>query len=269
MSKILDRDTVVFLFASLPDDSEHPHVTEILAHDEALRLALATERESHDKTSAQRDEMGAELESCTAAMRAAGVEIDRLRLALAEAEKERDAALARAATMALMLDTIDGVATGQSGEIPDAVEQGWSTALPPVLALIARAESAERERDGLMAAFRWCDLRLEQALSAEELDEQPIPGDEMASSIKWRINRVRKKLRDLAAARESEQRWAKEYHHKWQSAEARLAEATRVMLALADERDPDVLTVMSTLLRAAGNTPQADLCALLAREVPR
>ncbi len=54
-----------------------------------------------------------------------------------------------------------------------------------------------------------------------------------------------------------------------ESAEARLAEATRVMLALADERDPDVLTVMSTLLRAAGNTPQADLCALLAREVPK
>lgn len=54
------------------------------------------------------------------------------------AERERDNHRDRAATMSLMLDTIEGVATGQPGEIPTTVEDGWSTALAAVIAALAR-----------------------------------------------------------------------------------------------------------------------------------
>lgn len=60
---------------------------------------------------------------------------------LLAATKARNCADERAQTMRLMLDAIEGWATGQPGKLPTAVEDGWSTALSAAVARLAAAES--------------------------------------------------------------------------------------------------------------------------------
>lgn len=84
-----------------------------------------------------------------------------------------------------------------------------------------RLAASEERAGALMKALLWCDLVLGQAMTADDDAEQPVPGEETASSIKWRLRRVLHRLRECKADRDSEGRWAKEYLDRATASEER------------------------------------------------
>jgi len=86
-------------------------------------------------------DLGERLDATEAVLRAAESRASSLSRELLAATKARNCADERAQTMRLMLDTIEGWATGQPGKMPTAVEDGWSTALSAAVARLAAAES--------------------------------------------------------------------------------------------------------------------------------
>jgi len=151
-------------------------MSEIRTHDEVIGIVGILAQEAYDDCDAGREQLGAQtnqaiewLIATDAALRlaleTATARAQSLSNELLDAIHARDNHRDRAATVSLMLDTIEGVATGQPGEIPTAVEDGWSTALGAVLALVrerdewkAQAETAAawarktiEERDALLS----------------------------------------------------------------------------------------------------------------------
>jgi type VI protein secretion system component VasK len=80
-----------------------------------------------------------------------------------------------------------------------------------------------------------------------------------------RVAELEAALAEAEKERESQRSDAVKFYGMLVTAESRLDEAVGVLRALVDESDPAILTTMATLLRATGNTPQADVCTFLAR----